>query len=313
MNHINDLVPSLSLLRALAACCCSCRQVLAFIIGRGVLVLPLSLPQFTAVMLAPFMPAQMMAGQPPQQQPLAAAAADGQAAHAVEALPAKSRKPSAAVGWQQVTPLQRYSIDVRPSSSPQPLAESAAALAAITQQATRLSRTSAAAPSSTPFHQQWQRTANLLLNVAVTAAFIGYTCSSRQRFLASALHLGSLGVMWRAMELLMFAASVPARDWLGGSRSTLACLSTLQRHAVRAVSKELYCCQQPRRQVAAGALQCHCRGLPSPARVQHDAAAGQSAGACINNFHLQPSTIKDGVSSACCRAATPASPTRAQA
>ncbi|KAF6254653.1 hypothetical protein COO60DRAFT_296355 [Scenedesmus sp. NREL 46B-D3] len=123
-------------------------KVLAFIIGRGVLVLPLSLPQFTAVMLAPFMPAQMMAGQPPQQQPLAAAAADGQAAHAVEALPAKSRKPSAAVGWQQVTPLQRYSIDVRPSSSPQPLAESAAALAAITQQATRLSRTSAAAPSA---------------------------------------------------------------------------------------------------------------------------------------------------------------------
>lgn len=36
-------------------------QVLAFIMGRGVLVLPLSLPQFTAVMLAPFMPAQLVA------------------------------------------------------------------------------------------------------------------------------------------------------------------------------------------------------------------------------------------------------------
>lgn len=29
--------------------------------GRGVLVLPLSLPQFVAVMLAPFMPAQLVA------------------------------------------------------------------------------------------------------------------------------------------------------------------------------------------------------------------------------------------------------------
>lgn len=28
--------------------------------GRGVLVLPLSLPQFAAVMLAPFMPAQLV-------------------------------------------------------------------------------------------------------------------------------------------------------------------------------------------------------------------------------------------------------------
>lgn len=36
-------------------------QVLAFIMGRGVLVLPLTLPQFVAVMLAPFMPAQLVA------------------------------------------------------------------------------------------------------------------------------------------------------------------------------------------------------------------------------------------------------------
>lgn len=36
-------------------------QVAAFVLGRGALTLPLSLFQFTAVMLAPFMPAEMAA------------------------------------------------------------------------------------------------------------------------------------------------------------------------------------------------------------------------------------------------------------
>jgi hypothetical protein len=188
-----------------------CLQVLAFILGRGVLVLPLSLPQFAAVMLEPFMPAQMMAGQLAQQQQQPTTAADQTAAApAVKAM--KPSKGIAAPAWQQVTLMQRYSIDVKPSSRPPSPAAPAAANP--TQHAAQLSGAIPAAVVSTR-QQQWQRTANLLLNVAVTAAFIAYTCSSRQRFTASLLHLGSLGLMWRAMELIMTAASVPARDWLG--------------------------------------------------------------------------------------------------
>jgi hypothetical protein len=212
---LSDINTSLSFLNS--AACPMLRimlfQVLAFILGRGVLVLPLSLPQFAAVMLVPFMPAQMMAGQPTQQlQHTTATGQTGAIADAASAVnPRKAAKRSVVFAWQQVTPLQRYSIDVKPSSRPPspPPAAAAAAAAAPKQKATRLS-----AVTGTP-HQQWQRTANLLLNVAVTAAFIAYTTNSRQRFIATLLHLGSLGVMWRAMELLMVAASVPARDWLG--------------------------------------------------------------------------------------------------
>jgi hypothetical protein len=188
-----------------------CLQVLAFILGRGVLVLPLSLPQFVAVMLAPFMPAQMMAGQLAQQQQQPATAAD-QAAAAPAVKAVKLAKGIVTSTWQQVTPMQRYSIDVRPSSRPP--SPAAPAAANFNRHASRRSGAAPAADTSTR-HQQQQRTANLLLNVAVTAAFIAYTCSSRQRFIATLLHLASLGVMWRSMELLMFVASVPARDWLG--------------------------------------------------------------------------------------------------
>jgi len=38
-----------------------CLQVIAFILGRGALTLPLTFVQFAAVMLAPFMPAEIAA------------------------------------------------------------------------------------------------------------------------------------------------------------------------------------------------------------------------------------------------------------
>lgn len=44
-------------------CVCVC-QVLAFILGRGALTLPLSYIQFVCVMLAPFMPAEVAAVSP---------------------------------------------------------------------------------------------------------------------------------------------------------------------------------------------------------------------------------------------------------
>ncbi|WIA19537.1 hypothetical protein OEZ85_004146 [Tetradesmus obliquus] len=187
-------------------------KVLAFILGRGVLVLPLSLPQFASVMLAPFMPAQMMTQQLAQHRPKTAAPAA--AADPRDAAAAQVPKPVQllASAWQQVTPTQRYSIDVKPSSWPPSPAAAAAATARPAP--AKQSATSAAGTSAAPSPQR-RHTANLLLNAAVAAAFIAYTCSSRQRFVCSLLHLGSLGLMWRCMELLMMGASVPARDWLG--------------------------------------------------------------------------------------------------
>lgn len=187
-------------------------KVLAFILGRGVLLLPLSLPQFASVMLAPFMPAQMMTQQLAQHKPKTAAPAA--AADQRDAAAAQVPKPVQllASAWQQVTPTQRYSIDVKPSSRPPSPAAAAAATARPAP--AKQSATSAAGTSAAPSPQR-RHTANLLLNAAVAAAFIAYTCSSRQRFVCSLLHLGSLGLMWRCMELLMMGASVPARDWLG--------------------------------------------------------------------------------------------------
>jgi hypothetical protein len=115
--------------------------------------------------------------------------------------------------------MQRCSIDVQPSRRPP--SPSAAAAATAKQPATARSSPTAYTTSAARL-PQLQRPANLLLNAAVTAAFIAYTCSSRQRFVSALLHLGSLGLMWRAMELLMFAASVPARDWLGAWRGGAA-------------------------------------------------------------------------------------------
>jgi hypothetical protein len=56
---------------------------------------------------------------------------------------------------------------------------------------------------------------NLLLNVAVTAAFLGYSCHSWSAVCSVAIQLASLWVMWRAMELLMWGVSHPARTHLG--------------------------------------------------------------------------------------------------
>jgi hypothetical protein len=203
--------------------------VLAFILGRGVLVLPLSLPQFVAVMLAPFMPAQMMAQQLMQntaaagaKTPAAAAEAQPAAGRAAVKLPRASQLAVSA--WQQVTPMQRCSIDVKPSSRPH--APAAAATAAAGNKQIHTARSGSipvAVQSKAAQPPQQQRIADLLLNAAVVAAFAAYTCGSKQRFVSTLLHLGSLGLMWRAMELLMVAASVPARDWLGEARWLGSC------------------------------------------------------------------------------------------
>jgi hypothetical protein len=50
-------------------------QVFAFILGRGALTLPLTFVQFTAVLLAPFMPAELAASKVNSSSTTAAAAA----------------------------------------------------------------------------------------------------------------------------------------------------------------------------------------------------------------------------------------------
>ena len=47
------------------------------------------------------------------------------------------------------------------------------------------------------------RLPNMLLNVAVCVAFLGYSCHSRAAFVGVVCHLGAMALMWRAMEGLM--------------------------------------------------------------------------------------------------------------
>lgn len=108
--------------------------------------------------------------------------------------------------WQQVTPNQRYSIDSSSRANSPTKQAAAAALAA------------GSADFISPQHSSKQaatRAANVLLNAAVVCAFTAYTCGSKQRLLAVAMHLSAMAAMWRAMELLMWAASAPAENFLG--------------------------------------------------------------------------------------------------
>mgnify|MGYP001810795878 CR=1 len=70
-------------------------------------------------------------------------------------------------------------------------------------------------PSSSSSSSGVLSTANLLLNAAVTLAFLAYSCHSIAALARVSAQLGGLWVMWRAMELVMGAASRPARAWLG--------------------------------------------------------------------------------------------------
>eukprot|EP00878_Enallax_costatus_P007911 GHUV01008276.1.p1 GENE.GHUV01008276.1~~GHUV01008276.1.p1 ORF type:complete len:481 (+),score=169.26 GHUV01008276.1:824-2266(+) len=225
---------------------CADLQVLAFIMGRGVLVLPLSLPQFAAVMLAPFMPAQLVASRlsmytaPPEDKQEGSKTADT----------ARSTPDSSGHGgslWQQVTPTQRVSIDSSrhstdssrssdsrwsTESSTSPKAGDAAPgpqHAVHTLVASSLSRgdMAPAAPTAEPEsslpHSSSKRrrslqlftVANFLLNAAVVAAFAVYTCHTKQRMISTSVSIAGLWVMWRAMECVMRAASTPARTFLG--------------------------------------------------------------------------------------------------
>lgn len=55
----------------------------------------------------------------------------------------------------------------------------------------------------------------LLLNAAVSLAFIVYCCHSTAALRGVIYHLGAMALMWRSMELLMLSVSCPARTWLG--------------------------------------------------------------------------------------------------
>lgn len=59
------------------------------------------------------------------------------------------------------------------------------------------------------------RVANAILNVLVVFAFGLYTCSSKQRMVSASVSISGMWVMWRAMEMLMKAASTPAKTFLG--------------------------------------------------------------------------------------------------
>lgn len=72
-------------------------QVAAFVLGRGALTLPLSLFQFTAVMLAPFMPAEIAADKvaaPNSSTPASEAAEQQQKAGLANEAPAAERAAS---------------------------------------------------------------------------------------------------------------------------------------------------------------------------------------------------------------------------
>lgn len=289
-------------------------QVAAFILGRGALTLPLTLFQFTAVMLAPFMPAEIAAdkvatlsaahpgggGVSPFKLAgeLVTCAAAATCPACVRHVTTSCLLPPPCIGlphlqtvWQRVSPAQRFSIDSSRSSSmcssgsgsgssqllssqllssstPSPL--DSPRIAAVQQQqgpdslaasgpstphpstptSERQSATPAvaAAPAATDTTQAaakvlrptfkpsrlvaapatvsgsgnsrftpatWQQAANLLLNVAVTLAFLVYSCHSWAAARAVATQLTALWVMWRGMEALMWSVSRPARTHLG--------------------------------------------------------------------------------------------------
>jgi hypothetical protein len=59
--ELHAQLSELTLIMITFMCCCLLLQVVAFILGRGALTLPLTFIQFAAVMLAPFMPAEIAA------------------------------------------------------------------------------------------------------------------------------------------------------------------------------------------------------------------------------------------------------------
>jgi hypothetical protein len=61
----------------------------------------------------------------------------------------------------------------------------------------------------------WLAAANVVLNTVVVASFLAYSCHSTAAALSVGCQLGSMALMWRAMELLMWGVSHPARTHLG--------------------------------------------------------------------------------------------------
>lgn len=86
-------------------------KVAAFILGRGALTLPLSLVQFTAVMLAPFMPAEIAADKVATTPSGAPPGSEGGSPFKLAGL------PHLQTVWQRVSAVQRFSIDSSRSSS----------------------------------------------------------------------------------------------------------------------------------------------------------------------------------------------------
>lgn len=141
-------------------------KVIAFILGRGALTLPLTFVQFAAVMLAPFMPAEIAADKVAdstpsgglQRESTPTADANFAAAQLADFIP-KGLHPLHTV-WLRVSPIQRFSIDSSPGgttpSSTSPASSSSSPLDSPRIPAVHQTH-DLTADSSTPAQQQQQQ------------------------------------------------------------------------------------------------------------------------------------------------------------